>query len=155
LSLSRTSRRGWALIIMKKLLFPLLAGTLAISSVVYASSGEQRPPKEIYWPFSGMFGHLDKQSAQRGFQVYKEVCSACHSLKHVAFRNLMDLGFSEAEVKALAASYQFTDGPNDAGDMFQRPGIPADRLPPPFANEQAARASNNGAAPPDLSLIIK
>jgi len=83
------------------------------------------------------------------------VCSACHSLNRIAFRNLTEIGFSEAEVKALAASYQIHDGPNDQGDMFDRPGKPSDYFVPPHANEQAARAAHNGAYPPDLSLIIK
>jgi len=107
------------------------------------------------WHFDGAFGTVDRQAAQRGFQVYKEVCSACHSLHRVAFRNLQDLGFSEAEVKSLAASYSVKDGPNDDGDMFDRPGLASDRIPGPYANDKAARASNNGALTPDLSLIIK
>ena len=102
-----------------------------------------------------MFGRVDKQSAQRGFQVYKEVCSACHGLSRIAFRNLTDIGFSEAEAKALAASYQVKDGPNDEGEMFERAGKLSDYFPSPYANEQAARAAQNGAYPPDLSLIVK
>ena len=108
-----------------------------------------------HWPFEGVFGHFDRAAAQRGLQVYREVCSACHSLKYIAFRNLAELGYSDDEIKAIAAQYQITDGPNDQGEMFQRPGKPADIFPPPFANDQAARASNNGALPPDLSLITK
>ena len=92
---------------------------------------------------------------QRGFQVYKQVCSACHSLKLVSYRNLADLGFSESEIKAIAAESQVTDGPNDNGEMFQRPAIPADHFVSPFANDKAARVANNGALPPDLSLIVK
>lgn len=135
-----------------------LKPALLLAALVFAqaaSANEQLEPRRIDWPFAGGMGTLDKQSAQRGFQVYKEVCSACHSLKRVAFRNLADLGFSEAEIKALAATYQIHDGPNDAGDMFDRPGKASDTFPGPFANEQAAAAANNGAAPPDLSLIIK
>lgn len=112
-------------------------------------------PKEIVWPFDGVTGNVDKKAAQRGFQVYKEVCSACHSISGLAYRNLSGIGFSEAEIKALAAGYQVTDGPNDVGDMFQRPGRASDKFVPPFANEQAARASNGGAYPPDLTLIVK
>jgi ubiquinol-cytochrome c reductase cytochrome c1 subunit len=92
---------------------------------------------------------------QRGLQVYKEVCAACHSLRYVAFRNLEDIGLSEAEVKAFAATYQVVDGPDDSGEMFDRPGRASDRFPSPYANEKAARAANNGAYPPDLSLITK
>ena len=141
---------------MKKL--PLLLATCLVSvvatGIAYAET-DHKQPKHMEWPFDGIFGRVDKQAAQRGFQVYKEVCSACHSLNRVAFRNLTEIGFSEAEVKALAATYQVKDGPNDEGDMFDRPGKPSDYFVPPFANENAARAANGGAAPPDLSLIIK
>ena len=92
---------------------------------------------------------------QRGFQVYNEVCAGCHSMKLIAFRNFADLGYNEAEIKALAAQYEVQDGPNDDGEMFMRPAIPADRMPSPYANDNAARAGNNGALPPDLSLIAK
>jgi ubiquinol-cytochrome c reductase cytochrome c1 subunit len=110
---------------------------------------------EHHWPFAGVFGHFDRAAAQRGLQVYREVCSTCHSLKYIAFRNLAELGYSEDEVKAMAAQYQITDGPDDQGEMFERAGRPTDIFPAPFANEQAARASNGGALPPDLSLITK
>ena len=141
---------------MKKL--SLLIATslvsLSIASVAYCE-GDQKAPHNLSWPFEGVFGHVDKQAAQRGFQVYKEVCSTCHSLNRVAFRNLTEIGFSDAEVKALASSYQVGDGPNDAGEMFQRPGKPSDYFVPPYANENAARAVHHGALPPDLSLIVK
>jgi ubiquinol-cytochrome c reductase cytochrome c1 subunit len=139
---------------MKKLLL-LAALTLPAAALAEEHAHEQKPPKQMAWPFDGMLGTVDKQSAQRGFQVYKEVCSACHGLHRIAFRNLADIGFSEAEIKALAATYTVKDGPNDEGEMFDRPGKPADRFPSTYANEQAARAANNGAYPPDLSLIIK
>ena len=92
---------------------------------------------------------------QRGFQAYKEVCAGCHSMDYIAFRNLADLGYNEAEIKAIAAEYEVVDGPNDEGEMFTRPAIPADRIPSPYPNENAARTANNGAYPPDLSLIFK
>ncbi len=142
---------------MKKLHF-IVAATLAsltLGGIAFAASGETKPPRKMDWAFDGVFGKVDKQSAQRGFQVYKEVCAACHGLTRIAFRNLQDIGFSEAEVKALAASYQVKDGPNDMGDMFERPGRPSDYFVPPFANEAAGRAAHNGAYPTDLSLIIK
>ena len=107
------------------------------------------------WSFSGPFGTFDKAAMQRGFQVYNEVCAGCHSMKLIAFRNFADLGYNEAEIKALAAGYEVQDGPNDDGEMFMRPAIPADRMPAPYANDNAARAGNNGALPPDLSLIAK
>lgn len=141
---------------MKKLPLVLFSVVAAVgaSAAVYAST-DQKQPKHVEWPFDGPFGRVDKQSAQRGAQVYKEVCSACHGLTRVAFRTLTDLGFSEAEVKALAATYSFKDGPNDEGAMYDRPGLPSDKFPAPNANEQEARAAHNGAYPPDLSLIIK
>jgi ubiquinol-cytochrome c reductase cytochrome c1 subunit len=107
------------------------------------------------WSFDGMLGTFDPAAQQRGFQVYVEVCSACHALKHVSYRNLRDIGFSEEEVKAIAAGVQVGDGPNDNGEMFERPGRPSDRFKSPFPNDNAARAGNNGALPPDLSLIVK
>ncbi len=109
---------------------------------------------EQNWSFAGIFGTFDRAELQRGFQVYREVCSGCHSLDYIAFRNLKDLGFSQDEVKAIAAEYEVEDGPNDEGEMFFRPGLPSDRVPAPFANDNAARASNNGALPPDLSLMV-
>ncbi len=107
------------------------------------------------WSFGGLFGTFDRAALQRGFQVYRDVCSSCHSLNYIAFRNLADLGFSETEIKAIASEYDIEDGPDEDGEMFSRPGVPADRIPPPFANNNAARASNNGALPPDLSLMVE
>lgn len=110
------------------------------------------------WSFAGLFGQYDQAQLQRGYKVYKEVCSACHSMDLVKFRNLGDEGgpaFGEAEVKALAAQYTIQDGPDDNGDMFERPRLPKDPMPAPFANEKAARAANGGALPPDMSLLAK
>ena len=107
------------------------------------------------WSFNGPFGTFDRGSLQRGYQVYKQVCAACHSMHHLSYRNLMDIGLTELQVKALAAEVTITDGPNDDGEMFERPGLPSDRFKSPFANEKAARAANNGAFPPDLSLMTK
>ncbi|HEX2255656.1 MAG TPA: cytochrome c1 [Afifellaceae bacterium] len=117
-----------------------------------------REPLHIDWTFDGPFGSYDRRQLQRGFQVYREVCAACHALSYVAFRNLGEPGgpgFGEAEVRALAAEYMVQDGPDDSGEMFERPAVPSDTIPPPFANAQAARAANGGAYPPDLSLITK
>ena len=122
---------------------------------VFATESDIEHPKQVAWSFDGFLGHFDRESIQRGFKVYKEVCSACHGIKHIAFRNLQDLGFTQAEIKSLAATYTIKDGPNDEGEMFDRPGRPSDYIPGPYANDKAARASNNGALPPDLSLIIK
>ncbi len=112
-------------------------------------------PKEVAFAHDGVFGTFDHAALQRGFQVYKEVCSACHGMDLLSYRNLTQLGFSEAEVKAIAAQYTIMDGPNDNGDMAERPRLPSDHFNNPFANENAARAANNGALPKDLSLIVK
>ncbi|MFP1632299.1 cytochrome c1 [Zhengella sp. ZM62] len=114
-----------------------------------------KKPAYMDWSFAGPFGHYDKGQLQRGLKVYKEVCAACHGLKRVAFRNLEDLGYSEEQVKAFAAEYEVEDGPNSDGEMFTRPAIPSDTFPSPFPNDQAAAAANNGAAPPDFSLLAK
>ena len=112
-------------------------------------------PKQTKWEFDNFFGRFDRASIQRGYQVYKEVCSACHSMKRLAYRNLTEIGFSQDEVKQIASEYLVVDGPNDEGEMFERPGLPSDKFVGPYANEQAARSANGGALPPDLSLIIK
>jgi len=138
---------------MKKIL--LLFSLVLVASGAVIASTDSLIPKKLKWSFDGMFGTFDRTSIQRGFQVYREVCSACHSLHLVAFRNLKEIGFSEAEAKEIAKSYSVTDGPNDSGDMFDRPGVLSDYFPGPYANEKAARASNNGAFPPDLSLVVR
>lgn len=115
------------------------------------------PPKNVSFSFEGPFGTYDRQQLQRGFQVYKEVCSACHSLRLVAFRDLEDLGYSDAEVKAIATDWtaQTPDINPATGEPTMRKPVPADHFPPPFANDVAARAANNNAIPPDFSLIAK
>ena len=123
-------------------------------SVATSAAEEIHLPKQE-WTFNGVFGKFDKVQVQRGFQVYKEVCSSCHSLKYISFRNFEALGYSEEQVKALAAQYEVEDGPDDNGDMFKRKGKSSDSLPKPYPNDNFARASNNGALPPDLSLIVK
>ena len=112
-------------------------------------------PKQEDWSFAGPFGTYDKAQLQRGLKIYKEVCAACHSLERVAFRNIADLGYTDEQVKAFAAEYEVQDGPNAEGEMFTRKAIPTDYFPKPFPNANAAAAANNGAAPPDLSLIAK
>ncbi|MDQ2105174.1 cytochrome c1 [Azospirillum isscasi] len=129
------------------------AFALGLAGAAQASEAVHIPKQE--WSHSGVFGTIDKASAQRGFQIFKEVCATCHSAKLVPIRTLSGIGFSEDELKAIAAGYEVQAGPNDAGEMFMRPGIPADRFPSPFPNDNAARAANNGALPPDLSLIAK
>lgn len=139
---------------MKILKLLICASMLSIAGNAVASDDIEHP-KKVDWSFEGAFGTFDRQSIQRGFKIYKEVCSACHSVNRLAFRNLRDVGFSEAEVTSLAAGYNVTDGPNQEGEMFERPAKPSDRIPSPYANDNAARAANNSALPPDLSLIVK
>ena len=112
-------------------------------------------PKPLHLASDGPFGKWDLQQLQRGYQFYKEVCSACHSLKYVAFRDLAQLGYSEAEVKATAASWTVPGVDPNTGEATTRPGTPTDYFPSPFANDIAARAANNNAIPPDLSLMTK
>jgi len=132
----------------------VLGGLMLTPAIARAADENQQLPRQ-QWSFDGVFGTYDRASAQRGFQVYKEVCSVCHPVKHLHIRDLADIGYNEDEVKAIAAGYQVTDGPNDEGQMYQRPGRPSDPIPEPFPNDQAARAANNGALPPDQSLIVK
>ncbi len=123
-----------------------------------AADGHAPTPPSLKWSFAGPLGKFDQGQLQRGLKVYKEVCSACHGLSFVAFRNLADPGgpgYSAAQAAAFAAEYKVKDGPDDKGEMFERNGRPADYFPSPYPNEQAARASNGGAFPPDLSLIAK
>ncbi|CAI8377339.1 MAG TPA: cytochrome c1 [Rhodobiaceae bacterium] len=134
----------------------LLAGLSAPSPA--NAAGEAKHPHAIDWSFAGPFGTYDRNALRRGFQVYKEVCASCHGMKQISFRNLSQPGgpeFSEAEVKAIAAEYEVTDGPDDYGDMYERPALPKDRFVEPYPNVNAARAANGGAYPPDLSLITK
>lgn len=146
----------------------LLAGLLASAGAAHAQSEESTEPtapaaheahvEKEDWSFAGPFGHYDQGQLQRGFKVYRTVCASCHSMDFVAFRNLAEPtgpGFSEAAARQIASEYMITDGPNDDGDMFQRPGRLSDYLPAPFPNEKAAALANGGAYPPDLSLIAK
>ncbi|MGV2128930.1 cytochrome c1 [Agrobacterium vitis] len=112
-------------------------------------------PAPVEWSFSGPFGKYDKGQLQRGLKIYKEVCSACHSMNLVSFRTLEGLGYSEAQVKTFAAEYEVQDGPNASGEMYTRKAVPSDHFPSPFPNKEAAAAANNGAAPPDMSLLAK
>src|SRR5207244_3800747 len=135
----------------------VLAGSLAgLSGIAPARSADDhapQPPRQK-WSFSGPFGHYDRAQLQRGFQVYREVCAICHGLNLLSFRNLSELGYTEAQVRQIASEYKVQDGPNDQGEMFERDGRPADRFPPPWPNENAARARYN-AVPPDMSVIAK
>lgn len=151
---------------MKKLVTSLLglafAAGLGLSAAIAQEHAEGETPhyplhkpREQHWSFAGPFGTYDKAQLQRGLKVYKEVCSACHSMNLVAFRTLSDLGYTDAQVKAFAAEYEVQDGPNASGDMYTRKAVPSDYFPSPFPNHEAAAAANNGAAPPDMSLLAK
>ena len=110
------------------------------------------------WSFKGLFGKFDRGALQRGYQVYTEVCSSCHSMKYVSYRNLAEKGgpeFSEAQAKAIAASFEVKDGPNADGEMFTRPGKLSDKFVMPYENVKAAQAANGGAYPPDMSVLVK
>ncbi len=135
---------------MKKL---VLIFSLFISSAF--ASGDVRHAEQMKWEFDGFTGKFDYSSIQRGFQVHKEVCASCHSLNRIAYRNLQDIGFTENQAKSVASEYTVVDGPDDSGDMFERKAGLADSFAAPYPNENASRASNGGAYPPDLSLMIK
>ncbi len=129
---------------------------IALTAPAPAQEHSPTPPKHR-WSFAGPFGKFDRGQLQRGLKVYREVCSVCHGLKMIAFRNLAEPGgpgFTTAQAQAIAAEYKIQDGPNDQGEMFERPGRLADYFPTPFPNDQAARARYN-AVPPDLSVIAK
>ena len=134
----------------------LAALTIAGPRAIAAGGGAHVEPQS--WSFSGIFGRFDRGELQRGFQVYSEVCSSCHSLNYVYYRNLSEPGgpgFTEAEVKAIAAEFDVTDGPDEDGEMFDRPALPRDNFASPFVNDAEARSINGGALPPDLSVIAK
>jgi ubiquinol-cytochrome c reductase cytochrome c1 subunit len=140
---------------MRKLIVSGAVALAALTAGAVAIAAESHVPlKHQHWHFTGPFGTYDRASAQRGFQVYKEVCSACHSLSLLAYRNLTELGLTEDQVKGIAAEVQVPDIGDD-GAAIERPARPSDRFKKPFANEAAAAAANGGKAPPDLSVIVK
>ncbi|MDC3162781.1 cytochrome c1 [Candidatus Pelagibacter sp.] len=127
-------------------------------SSVNVISAEKVEYLKTDWSFKGLFGKFDRASLQRGYQVYTEVCAACHSMKYLSYRNLSEKGgpeFSIAQAKAIAASFEVTDGPNADGEMFQRPGKLSDKFVMPYENVKAAEAANGGAYPPDMSVLVK
>ena len=141
---------------IKSLLIVLVLFLSSISSSIGA--GSENEPLKVDWSFKGLTGKFDRSSLQRGFQVYKEVCSSCHSMQYLSYRNLGELGgpeFSEQEVKAIAASIEIEDGPDSQGEMFTRPGRPADKFKSPYPNVNASIAANGGAYPPDMSVLVK
>ena len=134
-----------------------IVGLLTLAGAATAA-GEATHIDRQKWSFLGMLGHFDDAQLQRGFRVYTESCARCHSLKRIHFRNLADPGgpsFPEAGVKSLAATHQVDDAPDDQGKVKKRPALLTDAIPSPYKNEQEARAAQNGALPPDLSLIVR
>ena len=142
-----------------RVLSAALVSAALLGTTGAALAAEAGPkPDRLNWSFAGPFGHFDRAQLQRGFQVYKEVCSTCHGLKYVAFRNLAQPGgpgFTEAQARVIAAEYQITDGPDATGEMFERAGRLSDYFPPAAPNDEALRSRFGGALPPDLSVITK
>ena len=143
---------------MKKI-FKLFSIIILLTLNSYSAiSAEKVEYLKTDWSFKGLFGKFDRASLQRGYQVYTEVCAACHSMKYLSYRNLSEKGgpeFSVAQAKAIAASFEVTDGPNADGEMFSRPARLSDKFPMPYPNEKAAQAANGGAYPPDMSVLAK
>tara|TARA_Y100000590_G_scaffold468352_1_gene650834 strand:- start:1354 stop:2106 length:753 start_codon:yes stop_codon:yes gene_type:complete len=127
---------------------------ICLNTNVFAAGEKIKQPKHD-WSFNGLTGKFDKSAIQRGYKVYREVCAGCHSMSLLYYRDLIDVGFTEEEIKAIASEYTVLDGPNDEGEMFERSAKPSDNFVNPYANEQEARYSNNGSYPPDLSVITK
>jgi len=144
---------------MKKIQHTLSLAALMVALAITPAQAtfEQHEPHQpnAGWKHTGITGTFDRAALQRGYQVYKEVCSACHSLRLLSYRNLTEIGFTEDQVKAIASGYQVPAEPDDNGDVKMRPAMPSDHFVKPFANDKAARAANNGALPPDLSLMAK
>ncbi|XP_045193462.2 cytochrome c1, heme protein, mitochondrial-like [Mercenaria mercenaria] len=127
---------------------------VALNSSVQAADLVLHPP-HYPWSHKGWFKSYDHDSIRRGYEVYKQVCAACHSMEYLHYRELVGVIFNEDEAKIEAAENMVVDGPNDQGEMFERPGKLSDKLPAPYANPEAARAANNGALPPDLTYIVR
>ena len=143
---------------MKNFFRIFLITSLVFGLSVKSNSAEKIEYLTTDWSFKGLFGKFDRGALQRGYQVYTEVCSSCHSMKYLSYRNLAEKGgpeFSIAEAKAIAASFEVTDGPNDDGEMFTRPGKLSDKFVMPYDNVKAAQAANGGAYPPDMSVLVK
>ena len=139
--------------INKVIVIILLFSFISITSSASENSSDNMPDHK--WSFEGITGTFDRAALQRGFKVYREVCAGCHSMRLLYYRDLIDIGFNDEEVKVISSDYTVIDGPNDEGEMFERPAKPSDHFVGPFANDQEARASNNGSLPPDLSIITK
>ena len=143
---------------MKNFLRIFLITSLVFGISVKSNSAEKIEYLTTDWSFKGLFGKFDRGALQRGYQVYTEVCSSCHSMKYLSYRNLVEEGgpeFSVEQAKAIAASFEVKDGPNADGEMFMRPGRLSDKFVMPYENEKAAQAANGGAYPPDMTVLVK
>jgi len=140
---------------LRKFVIAALAAAGIAAAMPALAAGGDTKLEHREWSFDGVFGRYDDAQLQRGLQVYREVCATCHSMDLVRFRNLLDIGVTEDDAKAYAGQFEIVDGVDDSGEPMSRPRGLADRLPAPFPNEKAARAANNGALPPDLSLMAK
>ena len=142
-----------------KNIFKITYLTILLLAVAHQVKAEEKIELlKTEWSFKGLFGKFDRGSLQRGYQVYTEVCASCHSMKYLSYRNLAEEGgpeFSIEQVKAIAASFEVTDGPNDDGEMFTRPAKLSDKFVMPYENIKAAQAANGGAYPPDMSVLAK
>ncbi len=143
---------------MKRIIKIFFLTILYFSYALNSTAAEKIEYLKTDWSFKGLFGKFDRSALQRGYQVYSEVCSSCHSMKYLSYRNLAEKGgpeFSEAQAKAIAASFEVIDGPNSDGEMFTRPGKLSDKFVMPYENVKAAQAANGGAYPPDMSVLVK
>ena len=143
---------------MKKIITIIYLIFLLLTGSYQVNAAEKTDLIKIDWSFKGLFGKFDRGSLQRGYQVYSEVCAGCHSMKYLSYRNLSEKGgpeFSFEQAKAIAASFEITDGPNADGEMFTRPGKLSDKFVMPYENDKAAQAANGGAYPPDMSVLVK
>ena len=143
---------------MKNFLRILSLIILFFGATYNSNAAEKIEYLKTVWSFKGLFGKFDRGALQRGYQVYTEVCSSCHSMKYLSYRNLAEKGgpeFTEVQAKAIAASFEVTDGPNQDGEMFTRPGKLSDKFVMPYENVKAAQAANGGAYPPDMSVLVK
>ena len=143
---------------MRNFLRIFLITILFLGFSVTSNAAEKVEYLKTDWSFKGLFGKFDRAALQRGYQVYTEVCSSCHSMKYLSYRNLAEEGgpeFTVAQAKAIAASFEVTDGPNDDGEMYTRPGKLSDKFVMPYDNVKAAQAANGGAYPPDMSVLVK
>ena len=152
----RRSRVATACVVAFTFALGIAAGLGPVRPAAADEGGRPDIPQQL-WPFAGILGKYDDAALRRGFLVYLDACSSCHSLRHVAYRDLtaLGVGFAPEDIRALAAEFKVEDGPDEQGKMFRRPALPADRIVSPYPNKEAAQHANNGMYPPDLSLITK